>query len=109
MSMSLPELPCVARIELDGHEVRWLDSLPGAADEVPTSVRCSLEFDHPGPHAALGQAVGDTELWVRWTLRASEIVRLPNCPEHDTTPSQEPCFLFDKHPGKHTFERAFPE
>jgi hypothetical protein len=98
---------CMARLDLDRDEERWLNTLPGGTDEIGSSLRCNLDAGHPGPHVALGQAAGADELWVRWTLRASEIVKLPPCPERadpGTDGTSAACLLFEHHPGRCTFE-----
>jgi hypothetical protein len=81
--------------------------MPDGTDEIGSSLHCGLNAGHPGPHAALGQAAGHDEYWVRWTLRASEIVKLPPCPERAEPGiggSTGACLLFEHHPGRCTFE-----
>lgn len=94
----------MARIDLDTREIEWLDGLPELAHQTPQSVSCRLDLDHDGPHVGLGQTSGEDDYWVRWTLRASEMVSLPACPERDTA-NDEQCLLFERHPGRCTFER----
>jgi hypothetical protein len=98
---------CMARVDLDDDEQRWLNTMPDGTDQIGSSLHCGLDAGHTGPHAALGQAAGDDEYWVRWTLRASEIVKLPPCPERAEPGiggSTGACLLFEHHPGRCTFE-----
>jgi hypothetical protein len=98
----------MARLDLDDREFKWLDEIPMPDNDTPETLHCYLEFGHVGPHVSLGQSSGVDEYWVRWTLRASEIVKLGACPERDENdPRGSACLLFDKHPGRHTFERLF--
>jgi hypothetical protein len=102
----ISHLSCMARINLDDDERQWLNSMPNGADQIGAWMPCGLDIAHPGPHVALGQAAGDDEYWVRWTLRASEIVKLPPCPEHpgaDADGATLGCLLFEHHPGRCTF------
>jgi hypothetical protein len=97
---------CIARVDLDDDEQRWLNTVPDGTDQIGSSLHCGLDAGHTGPHAALGQAAGDDEHWVRWTLRASEIVKLPPCPERAEPArvgSTGACLLFEHHPGRCTF------
>jgi hypothetical protein len=49
--------------------------------------------------------MGKALFLVRWTLRASEIVKLPPCPEYGGPDPDVGCLLFEHHPGRCTFER----
>jgi hypothetical protein len=102
---------CPARIDLDGSQLKWLAALPLPAHELRAALTCELAAQHAGPHAALGQTSHEDDYWVRWTPQASEIVRLAPCSawadsDGPATPDDNPCMLFQDHPGPHTFELA---
>jgi len=100
---------CLARIQLADDQVAWLSERRFPAHEVRPYPYCELEMGHREPHAALGQQGDGVEWWVRWTLAASEIVKVRACPAQtqgiiDEDDGPDGCLLFEGHPGSHSFE-----
>jgi hypothetical protein len=98
----------MACIHLEAHEIAWLLELDGV-HEPQSTIYCELQRNHDGPHAALGQTtVASEDWWVRWTLRASEIVPLARCGAEGDKPDKlgerELCLLFKDHERDHTFQ-----
>jgi DNA-binding FadR family transcriptional regulator len=89
---------CPARLELDAELLAWL-SRPG--HDVLRALRCELEQAHAGAHACAGRHAGEGRWWVLWTLRASEINRLPVCSAR-RDPGGDACLLFREHEGRHS-------
>ena len=96
---------CPARLQLDIRQQLWLESLPQPAHVVGQMYPCALDSGHEGPHAALGQQSGDRAWWLQWTLKASEINLLPECPgtPNGGTDNEDDgvCLLYAGHPGEH--------
>ncbi len=101
---------CLATVHLDDTEREWLALRPFAANEVPAELTCALEAGHADPHAANAQMGDGVEWWVRWTLRAFEIVQLTGCQVEraNTDPTSlektDVCLLYTEHPGRHSFD-----
>lgn len=99
---------CLGRIWLGRGQVTWLADRPCAAHQVPRQMCCELELGHDGPHAALGQQCEEGDWWIRWTLAASEVVEAGHCPAQgdtrDALGDTDVCLLFNRHPGRHSFE-----
>jgi hypothetical protein len=101
---------CLAKVQLDDAEREWLEFRPYAANEVPPTLSCDLEADHPGPHASNAQQGDRIEWWVHWTLRASEITQQRACgaEKANTNPAApeetDICLLYAGHAGRHSFD-----
>lgn len=107
---------CGATAALRPRERRRLSNLPNGADEVPWNVSCDLEPGHDGPHYAGTQAdmASGGEYWVCFgeTFRSGgevSIQMLSPCPVYGSSETKEdPCLLFDGHPGRHQVDAAQP-
>lgn len=99
---------CWAAITLAPTQRQWLNSLPGAPDEVSWHLGCELEPGHSGPHYAFGQtSEGHDEYWLRWdnpATTATEIVALAGCPVTSDEPPRPSCTLPEGHAGGHNIE-----
>lgn len=102
---------CPSLTVLAKAEVAWLESIPGADNEVPEDFNCELEPGHPGRHVAGVQSVGATgaEYWAWWDDSGTrEIAAADPCEEregHVRTGEAEPwlCLLPAGHSGRHFF------
>jgi hypothetical protein len=92
---------CAARTDLEPDAVLWLLDRPAGAHAFVGIPVCELEAGHDGPHAALGQQCGDTELWIRWDGTPPRIHAAPTCSYDD---GDAVCLLFAGHQGRHSFE-----
>ncbi|MFE1764044.1 hypothetical protein ACFW81_07485 [Streptomyces angustmyceticus] len=105
---------CTAAVALTSGEIKQLDDLPGAVNEVLEADGCSHLAGHPGSHAfeVQSQDVPGRELvtwWVVWDgpeqpdSTGYEIVALDSCeaePE-DGVQGMETCRLPADHLGEH--------
>ncbi|MFE9659643.1 hypothetical protein [Streptomyces sp. NPDC005955] len=98
-----------------------LDALTAASvdDEsidVMTDLRCEVEKDHPGLHAAVVRLLYGSRpetvwtQWVDWRAPAGVLV-LGDCPGERRVPSgrDDWCGLFVDHPGRCSFDLVDPE
>ncbi|MGK5681737.1 GntR family transcriptional regulator [Actinoplanes sp. URMC 104] len=96
---------CPARIELDRQQVGWLGRLPRPSHGLDRVLHCELEQRHAGAHAGLGQHAAGTGWWVQWTLSASEINAIGQCPAARGSLDEDDsnCMLYADHPGRHLY------
>ncbi len=96
---------CPARLELDQRQVGWLSRLPRPSHGLDRVLHCELEQPHPGAHAGLGQHAAGTGWWVQWTLCASEINAIAQCPAvRIPGPGDDnACLLYRDHAGRHLY------
>lgn len=108
---------------LGEREVRFLSEIPHGSPSLDVDLECELECGHRGPHHSIGDtshsfgagrlANGEAVAWwVRWddSTGRRDVVPMGNCPV-ETARGQvlsEVCILFDRHPGRHTFEWESP-
>ncbi|MFJ7422834.1 hypothetical protein ACIQXD_30155 [Streptomyces uncialis] len=95
-----------------------LTAAPLGDDEtdVMTDLRCEVEEDHPGLHAAavrLLDSLPPETVWTQWTdwRDPVSVLVLRDCADGDGRPSSgdDWCTLFAGHPGTCSFELTDPE
>lgn len=93
-------MECNAHIAVSPENLAPLNAM--SADgmyEVLSEVSCELDDGHPGPHYAIGQAVGDDDYWIAWTEEIQTLEQLPPC---DAELNGEFCLLMLNHFGSHS-------
>ncbi len=103
-----PKLPrCPAEIDLTDDEMSRLKGLAFPQLPLEPSLRCGLQRDHEGQHAALAQSAWPIhapefayDLWMQWGPAGRTLGEVELCPlERD--PDDFACALPAGHPGAH--------
>lgn len=96
-------------------DAEWALLAEGGRHERKAVYGCELQPGHPGAHAAHVQVLPgpDRFVWIRWDLRARELLTLPPCPAERADPHPDPrspyadeparCKLFEGHVGPHRY------